>query len=70
MARVSGWYKRLSQKTVFLCGLIVAVGFNADTIVVLRALSQGTPFWFDLLNQVVNIRAAGPPPTPTKKASA
>ncbi len=26
------------------------------------ALSLGAPFWFDLLSQLVNLRAAGPPP--------
>jgi hypothetical protein len=26
------------------------------------AISLGAPFWFDLLNRVVNLRAAGPPP--------
>jgi hypothetical protein len=28
------------------------------------AVSMGTPFWFDLLNRVVNLRQAGPKPAP------
>jgi hypothetical protein len=29
------------------------------------ALTMGAPFWFDLLNKVTNLRATGPPPTPS-----
>ncbi len=35
-------------------------------LITVFALSQGAPFWFDLLNRVVNIRSSGPAPTPTK----
>ena len=33
------------------------------------AISQGAPFWFDLLQKAVNLRLAGTPPAPadTKK---
>jgi hypothetical protein len=26
------------------------------------ALSLGAPFWFDMLNKIINIRSSGPPP--------
>ena len=28
-------------------------------------ISLGAPFWFDLLNKLVNLRAAGKPPEPS-----
>ena len=31
------------------------------------ALTLGAPFWFDLLNKVVNFRATGPPPVSAAK---
>jgi hypothetical protein len=31
------------------------------------ALSMGAPFWFDLLNKIMNVRAAGKSPSETKK---
>jgi hypothetical protein len=31
------------------------------------AISQGAPFWFDLLQKAVNLRLAGTPPAPEKK---
>jgi hypothetical protein len=33
-------------------------------IISIAAISQGAPFWFDLLNRVTNVRAAGKPPQP------
>ncbi len=38
MDRVSGWYKRRSQRALFLIGLAVAVGLNIDTVRILREL--------------------------------
>jgi hypothetical protein len=34
-------------------------------LVTAAALSFGAPFWFDMLNKVTNLRAAGPPPKRT-----
>lgn len=39
-------------------GLLVTAG----------AISMGAPFWFDLLGKLVNLRAAGSKPAPTKRA--
>ncbi len=33
------------------------------------AISLGAPFWFDLLNKLINLRAASPPPTKAPSAS-
>jgi len=40
MNRASGWYKRRIQFFLFLIGLVIAVGFNADTFVITNQLSQ------------------------------
>ena len=39
MDRVSGWYKRLSQYSLLLIGLVLAIWANVDTIHIARALS-------------------------------
>jgi hypothetical protein len=43
-----------------LLGLIITIG----------AISQGAPFWFDILNKVTNLRAAGQPPKVEKPPTA
>ena len=43
-----------------LLGLIITIG----------AISQGAPFWFDILNKVTNLRAAGRPPNVDKPPTA
>jgi hypothetical protein len=35
-------------------------------LITIAAISQGAPFWFDLLNRVTNLRAAGRPPKEKK----
>lgn len=40
MDRVSGWYKRESQRIIFACALAVALAFNADTISITKTLFQ------------------------------
>jgi hypothetical protein len=32
-------------------------------VITIAAISQGAPFWFDLLNRVTNLRGAGRPPS-------
>jgi hypothetical protein len=39
MDRVSGWYKRRSQVIVFVIGLFVTIGVNADSVLVAKRLS-------------------------------
>ncbi|MBN3944646.1 MAG: hypothetical protein V7L21_16910 [Nostoc sp.] len=45
-------YIRTSQVFKLICGWIVS-GF---------AIAMGAPFWFDILNKVINVRNAGPKP--------
>ncbi len=40
MDRVSGWYKRRSQGTLFVIGFLAAVALNVDTITVVREVSR------------------------------
>ncbi len=41
MDRVSGWYKRKTQLMIVILGFLIAVAFNADTLMLARA------FWSD-----------------------
>ena len=154
MERVSGWYKRLAQKLIFVAGLLLSLALNADTFQISRelwsdealrnavvaqatkrvhegkavdspsegatqeltlaqlqkvsdevraahplplgwsretkglrgtllswpesplkllgilvsslAILLGAPFWFDLLNNVINLRISGEPPAPSR----
>lgn len=48
---------------VFLSGLKLLIGWLVSAI----AISMGAPFWFNLINRVVNVRNAGnPPPAKTE----
>jgi hypothetical protein len=38
MARLSGWYKRRSQKLAFMIGILVAIALNADTLQLAQTL--------------------------------
>jgi len=38
MARVTGWYKRIAQKIIFVAGLVLCAAVNADTIMILKEL--------------------------------
>lgn len=40
MERVSGWYKRWTQTVIFVVGVLLVVGLNADTIAIASALSK------------------------------
>jgi hypothetical protein len=40
MERVSGWYKRRTQYILFILGLAVAVGTNANTVDIARTLAN------------------------------
>lgn len=40
MGRAAGWYKRYTQKILFLMGLGIAVTFNADTVALFDRLSN------------------------------
>jgi hypothetical protein len=38
MARVTGWYKRMAQKIIFVAGLVLCVAVNADTLMIVKEL--------------------------------
>jgi hypothetical protein len=38
MARVTGWYKRMAQKIIFVAGLVLCAAVNADTIMIVKEL--------------------------------
>jgi hypothetical protein len=38
MARVSGWYKRMAQKIIFVAGLVLCAAVNADTLMIVKEL--------------------------------
>lgn len=40
MDRVSGWYKRYTQTILFLIGMLLAVGFNVDTVGIAKKLMK------------------------------
>jgi hypothetical protein len=42
----------------------------AGLAITMGAVSQGAPFWFDILKKVVNLRGAGKPPAATAAATA
>ena len=146
MERISGWYKRMAQKIIFVAGLILCIALNGDTLMVVKelwsdqavrsavvanaekkvkqgnpgetsgpslslaevnseirnansppigwssdpneirawpkdlwgqaykvfgilftafAITLGSPFWFDLLNKIINLRLTGNPPNPS-----
>jgi hypothetical protein len=44
MSRVSGWYKRRTQKAVLLIAVLLAVSMNADTINIARSLAANATF--------------------------
>jgi hypothetical protein len=53
------WPPTFTQIRAFV---IVLIGWLATAV----AVSLGSPFWFDLLNQVINLRITGPKPDPPK----
>jgi hypothetical protein len=50
MERVSGWYKRRTQITILVLGLVVAVFVNADTLAMMKSLWTNTSLRTALAN--------------------
>ena len=60
MDRVSGWYKRRTQKILFVLGLAVAVVLNVDAITVAQRLNGDKPLRDAVVGQAANVvREAG-----------
>ncbi len=53
MDRASGWYKKYTQNVLLIIGLILAIGFNVDSI------NVGKTLWFDKDVRANLITAAG-----------
>jgi hypothetical protein len=51
MDRVSGWYRRKAQVITLALGLLVAVGMNADTLAIVRSLSNDSTVRASLVAQ-------------------
>lgn len=64
MDRVSGWYKRRSQRALFLVGLAVAVTMNVDTIRILRELTSNKAKREAVVGIATNYAKQNPQPAP------
>jgi hypothetical protein len=62
MARVSGWYKRFTQKCTIVMALLFAIAINADTLHIARTLWMDPTLRAQLVEQA-KARAAQPSPT-------
>ncbi len=51
MERSSGWYKRQTQYILFVIGLTIAVGFNADTIAIYQHLASDPELALQIADQ-------------------
>lgn len=51
MERSSGWYKRQTQYILFVIGLSIAIGFNADTIAIYKHLASDPTLALEIANQ-------------------
>jgi hypothetical protein len=59
MDRVAGWYKRRAQFVSFVLGVVVAVGLNADTLVIVRTLSNDSVVRASVVAAVERAEAGG-----------
>ena len=60
MERVSGWYKRMSQRYVLVFGLIIAISFNVDTISIVHMLSKDKNARESMANMATEYMANNP----------
>ena len=74
MDRVSGWYKRRSQIFIFVIGLVVTIGMNADSVTIAKKLSSDRALRESLVaaaDAYAKANAAtSPTPSPTPAAAA
>ncbi len=62
MARVTGWYKRMAQKIIFVIGLVLCAAVNADTLMIVKEL------WSDQAMRSAMVAQAGQKVQPTNPA--
>jgi hypothetical protein len=61
MERVGGWYKRTAQQIIFVAGLFLCVGLNADAIMIVRELWSDEALRSAVVAQAVKKVHAGSP---------
>jgi hypothetical protein len=75
MDRVSGWYKRRTQVIVFIIGLFVTMGVNADSVLVAKRLSADKSLRESLVSaaqdyaKVNAAQSASPSSSPTEETA-
>lgn len=55
MDRVSGWYKRKAQVITLALGLVISIGMNADTVAIVRTLSNDSALRASLVAQAQEV---------------
>ena len=60
MDRVSGWYKRRVQKIVFMLGIVLVIGMNADSIAIFNNLVNERPLRSAIVNAAQKITSPAP----------
>lgn len=62
MDRVSGWYKRRTQKILLVLGLVVTIFINADTVAIVNSLTQDEALRNSLVTVAGEYAKTQPPP--------
>jgi hypothetical protein len=69
MDRVSGWYKRRSQIFIFLIGIVVTIGLNADSVTIAKRLSSDRSLRESLVSAADAYAKANASPSPSPPAA-
>ena len=69
MDRVSGWYKRRTQVILLVLGFIIAITFNADSVLIVRRLASDRPLRDSLVSAADAYAKANASPGPATPAS-
>lgn len=62
MDRTSGWYKRQTQLILFIIGVLIAIGFNADVIAIYQQLSADPDLAMQIAEQAAVYLEENPDP--------
>ena len=68
MARVSGWYKRMAQKIIFVAGLILCAAVNADSLMIVKELWSDQTLRDTMVAQATKKVQSGAPAESTNAA--
>ncbi len=70
MARVTGWYKRMAQKIIFVAGLLLCAAVNADTLMIVKELWSDQALRSAVVAQAVKkVQSEGPAGDPSHEVS-